>query len=151
MLSAAHRRAAREGLDGTLVDLRLAGILTPAVLTRLLGGRHLPASREALKRLAAVTWRLRPQRLDPSRVDLIMDTPLLDCARARAELGWHPRYDARRSEAMSNPLISDYLAALMRQEIAASLPEVPGTDLAVDVCRGGRLADRVRGRWVGMP
>jgi UDP-glucose 4-epimerase len=26
-----------------------------------------------------------------------MDTPLLDCARARAELGWHPRYDARRT------------------------------------------------------
>ncbi|MEU4215660.1 hypothetical protein [Actinoplanes sp. NPDC026623] len=42
-----------------------------------------------------MTWRLRLQRLDPSWVDLIMDTPLLDCARARAELGWHPRYDAR--------------------------------------------------------
>jgi fructuronate reductase/mannitol 2-dehydrogenase len=37
---------------------------------------------------------------------------------------------ATSSEAMANPVISDYLAALMRQEITASLPEVPGIDLA---------------------
>lgn len=34
------------------------------------------------------------------------------------------------SEAMTNPVIRDYLAALMCQEITASLPEVPGIDLA---------------------
>jgi fructuronate reductase/mannitol 2-dehydrogenase len=31
---------------------------------------------------------------------------------------------------MANPVISDYLAALMREEITALLPEVPGIDLA---------------------
>jgi mannitol 2-dehydrogenase len=31
---------------------------------------------------------------------------------------------------MDNPIISDYLAALMRKEIAGLLPEVPGVDLA---------------------
>jgi fructuronate reductase/mannitol 2-dehydrogenase len=34
------------------------------------------------------------------------------------------------SQAMANPVIADYLAALMRQEIAGLLPETPGVDLA---------------------
>jgi mannitol 2-dehydrogenase len=33
------------------------------------------------------------------------------------------------SEAMANPLIADYLAVLMREEIGALLPDVPGIDL----------------------
>ncbi|MGK5677717.1 mannitol dehydrogenase family protein [Actinoplanes sp. URMC 104] len=33
------------------------------------------------------------------------------------------------SEAMANPVIADYLAVLMREEIAPLLPEVPGIDL----------------------
>ena len=33
------------------------------------------------------------------------------------------------AEAMANPVIADYLAALMREEITALLPEVPGVDL----------------------
>ncbi len=33
------------------------------------------------------------------------------------------------SDAMANPVIADYLAALMRDEIGALLPEVPGVDL----------------------
>ena len=37
---------------------------------------------------------------------------------------------ATTSDAMANPVIADYLAALMREEIAALLPEVPGIDLA---------------------
>src|SRR3954465_8994562 len=34
------------------------------------------------------------------------------------------------SEAMANPVIADYLAALMREEITGLLPDVPGVDLA---------------------
>jgi fructuronate reductase/mannitol 2-dehydrogenase len=33
------------------------------------------------------------------------------------------------SEAMANPLIADYLSALMRREIAGLLPEIPGIDV----------------------
>jgi mannitol 2-dehydrogenase len=33
------------------------------------------------------------------------------------------------SDAMANPVIADYLAVLMRQEIAGLLPEVPGVDV----------------------
>ncbi|MFI5894990.1 NAD-dependent epimerase/dehydratase family protein [Actinoplanes sp. NPDC051513] len=90
-------------LVGRAVLARAAGafnvadepILTPAILARLLGGRHLPVSREALRVLVGATWRMRLQPLDPSWVDLLVDTPLLDCTRARTELGWHPRHDAR--------------------------------------------------------
>ncbi|MEU4215661.1 hypothetical protein [Actinoplanes sp. NPDC026623] len=59
--AAAQLVAAQDVADlvGRAVLARAAGtfnvagepVLTPAVLARLLGGRHLPASREALKRL----------------------------------------------------------------------------------------------------
>ncbi|GAB7046343.1 NAD-dependent epimerase/dehydratase family protein [Catenuloplanes indicus JCM 9534] len=65
------------------------------VLARLMGGRHVPISRGTLRRLLGVAWRLRLQPLDPSWADLLIDSPLLDCTRARTELGWQPRHDGR--------------------------------------------------------
>jgi UDP-glucose 4-epimerase len=70
-------------------------VLTPAVVARLLGGRHVPVPRGLLRRAAGATWRLRVQPLDPSWVDLLLDVPLLDCTRARDELGWRPAHDGR--------------------------------------------------------
>jgi nucleoside-diphosphate-sugar epimerase len=81
-------------------------ILTPAMLARLLGGRHLPVSRGALRRLAGATWRTRLQQLDPSWVDLLVDTPMLDCSRARTELGWRPRHDARLTVAATRRAVA---------------------------------------------
>ncbi|MDP9793343.1 nucleoside-diphosphate-sugar epimerase [Catenuloplanes nepalensis] len=65
------------------------------VLARLMGGRHVPVSRATLRGLLDVTWRLRLHPLDASWADLLLDSPLLDCTRARTELGWHPRHDGR--------------------------------------------------------
>jgi UDP-glucose 4-epimerase len=70
-------------------------VLTPAVVARLLGGRHVPVPRGLLRRAAGATWRLRVQPLDPSWVDLLLDVPLLDCTRARDELGWRPAHAGR--------------------------------------------------------
>ncbi|MDR7276852.1 NAD-dependent epimerase/dehydratase family protein [Catenuloplanes atrovinosus] len=69
--------------------------MSAAVLARLMGGRHVPISRPLLRRLLGVTWRLRLHPLDPSWADLLIDSPLLDCTRARTELGWHPHHDGR--------------------------------------------------------
>jgi mannitol 2-dehydrogenase len=60
----------------------------------------------------------------------LMKTRLLNASHsALGYLGYLVGGYTTSSEAMTNPVISDYLAALMRQEIAASLPEVPGIDL----------------------
>ncbi len=61
----------------------------------------------------------------------LMKTRLLNASHsALGYLGYLVGSYATSSEAMANPVISDYLAALMRQEITASLPDVPGIDLA---------------------
>jgi len=82
-------------------------VLTPAELARLLGGRHVPVPAKAVRALLGVTHRLHLQRLNPSWADLLLDTPVLDCARARTELGWRPHHDGRT------------LVTQMRQAVAA--------------------------------
>ncbi|MEV0718190.1 NAD-dependent epimerase/dehydratase family protein [Asanoa sp. NPDC050611] len=69
--------------------------LSPVLLARLLGGHHLPMPATTARAMLTGAWRLRLQPLDGSWLDLVLDTPLLDCTRARDELGWRPEYDAR--------------------------------------------------------
>jgi nucleoside-diphosphate-sugar epimerase len=54
---------------------------------------HLPWS--LLRRLAAVAWTLRLQPVDPGWLDMAHDVPVISSERARRELGWEPRHDAR--------------------------------------------------------
>jgi fructuronate reductase/mannitol 2-dehydrogenase len=59
----------------------------------------------------------------------LMKTRLLNAGHsALGYLGFLGEYETT-SQAMANPVIADYLAVLMRQEIAGLLPEVPGVDL----------------------
>jgi mannitol 2-dehydrogenase len=61
----------------------------------------------------------------------LMKTRLLNASHsALGYLGYLIGNYTTSSEAMANPVIADYLAALMRQEITALLPDVPGIDLA---------------------
>ncbi|MDG4825527.1 NAD-dependent epimerase/dehydratase family protein [Asanoa sp. WMMD1127] len=99
--------------------------ITPSVLARLLGGRHLAVPRAALRTAMDASWCLRLQPLDGSWLDLVMDTPLLDCARARAELGWRPAHDARLTVLATR-------RAAARGAGAASPPLAPLSDRAGD-------------------
>jgi hypothetical protein len=38
-----------------------------------------------------VSWRLRLQPSEPGWVDMALNVPIMDCSRAREELGWRPR------------------------------------------------------------
>jgi fructuronate reductase/mannitol 2-dehydrogenase len=60
----------------------------------------------------------------------LMKTRLLNASHsALGYLGYLAGGYRTANEAMANPIIADYLAALMRSEIAELLPEVPGIDL----------------------
>jgi mannitol 2-dehydrogenase len=60
----------------------------------------------------------------------LMKTRLLNAGHsALAYLGYLTGGCDTASDAMANPVIADYLAALMRREIAGLLPAVPGVDL----------------------
>jgi UDP-glucose 4-epimerase len=87
-------RAVRHGGAGAY-NVADDPVLPPAELARLLGGRHVPVPAAALRAALGVTHQLRLQRLTPSWVDLLVDTPVLDCAKARTELGWRPQHDGR--------------------------------------------------------
>jgi nucleoside-diphosphate-sugar epimerase len=82
-------------------------VLTPAELARLLGGRHVPAPAAVARSLLDLTFRARLQQLDHSWFDVLLRIPVLDCARARDELGWRGDQDART------------LLTRMRQALAA--------------------------------
>lgn len=59
-----------------------------------LGARaiHIPSG--VLGALVDLTWRARLQHIDRGWLDLAFSVPLLDCSRARSELGWAPKWSA---------------------------------------------------------
>jgi len=75
-------------------NLAAEPVLSSPVLAAELGARQVPMSHGLLRRLAAISWRLRLQRSDPGWVDLCLDSPLVDSARAQAVLGWRPHCSA---------------------------------------------------------
>jgi nucleoside-diphosphate-sugar epimerase len=64
------------------------------VVARLLGARAVDVPARALRGPAALAYRLRLQPSEPGWVDMALAVPLLDCTRARDELGWAPRRGA---------------------------------------------------------
>ncbi|HEX5255810.1 MAG TPA: NAD-dependent epimerase/dehydratase family protein [Mycobacterium sp.] len=61
---------------------------------------HIPAG--ALGTLVDLSWRARLQPVDRGWLDLAFSVPLLDCSRARDELGWVPRWSS--TEALKDVL-----------------------------------------------
>jgi UDP-glucose 4-epimerase len=68
--------------------------LSRDVVASVLGAKpiHVPAG--VMGALADASWRARLQPVDRGWVDMAFSVPLLDCRRAREELGWHPRWSA---------------------------------------------------------
>jgi len=69
--------------------------LTRADIADALGAHpvHVPAG--MLRAVVDLTWRARLQALSPGWVDLAFAVPLLNTGRARSELNWQPKIDAR--------------------------------------------------------
>jgi nucleoside-diphosphate-sugar epimerase len=89
----AYRLAVTRAVRGAF-NVAADPVLDPPELARVLRARRVRVSQHALRRLTALTWRLRLQPTPPGWVDLAFAVPLLDVSRARAELGWEPRRSA---------------------------------------------------------
>jgi nucleoside-diphosphate-sugar epimerase len=76
-------------------NLAAEPVLTRADVARAFGvpAVHLPW--RVLRALAAAAWTARVQPVDPGWLDMAWDVPVLSSRRAREELGWSPRHDAR--------------------------------------------------------
>jgi nucleoside-diphosphate-sugar epimerase len=64
------------------------------VVARLLGAKAVDVPARVLRGAAALAWRLRLQPSEPGWVDMAFGVPLMDCTRARTELGWAPARSA---------------------------------------------------------
>jgi UDP-glucose 4-epimerase len=60
-------------------------------LATLLGARPVPVPSWLMRGAAWASWKLRLQPTPPGWVDMGLGVPLMDCSRARSELGWTPR------------------------------------------------------------
>jgi UDP-glucose 4-epimerase len=72
-------------------------VLDPERLAAMLGARRVRVPGRALRAGAAATWRLRLQPSEPGWVDMALNVPVMDCTRAREELGWRPRHTSVES------------------------------------------------------
>lgn len=85
--------------------------VTRDLIAEVLGARAVHLPRALLRRAADLAWRAQLQPLDPGWLDLAFAVPLLDTTRARHELGWAPRVDARTALAQVVDGIADAAAA----------------------------------------
>ena len=69
-------------------------VLDADELGRLLDARPVPVPARLLRIGANLTWKARLQPTPPGWLDMGLNVPVMDTARARTELGWTPRHTA---------------------------------------------------------
>jgi UDP-glucose 4-epimerase len=90
-------------------------VLDAGSVAPLLHGRGVPVPPWLLRAAAAVSWRMRLQPVEPGWVTLAARSPLMSLRRAREELGWQARVDARDA-------LAELLAAMSRGNGGSSAP-----------------------------
>jgi nucleoside-diphosphate-sugar epimerase len=92
-VAAAVEQVLRQRATGAF-NLAAEPPLTTDEIARALGARPVHVPSAVLRPLMAGAWHARLQQVDPGWLDLGFALPLLDCSRARQELGWAPTTDA---------------------------------------------------------
>jgi nucleoside-diphosphate-sugar epimerase len=89
----AYARAVLGDVRGP-VNVATEPVLEPRLVAERLGARTVPAPAWLLREGARLTWAARLQPSEPGWVTMGVHAPLMDCGRARTELGWKPTRDA---------------------------------------------------------
>jgi nucleoside-diphosphate-sugar epimerase len=89
-------RAALSDVRGPF-NIATEPVLDPELLAELLHAHRVRMSEQTLRGLVSSAYHLRLTPTDPGWVDLGLGSPLMDTERARTELGWEPRRDAREA------------------------------------------------------
>ena len=124
-----------------VIDKRAAGPFNLAAdppvgrddVATALGARPLHIPSGVLGALVDLSWRARLQHIDRGWLDLAFTVPLLDCSRARAELGWVPKWTstdaladlldgvAHHAHTDSPPLRQRSMLDLLRRDVTDGL------------------------------
>jgi UDP-glucose 4-epimerase len=86
----AFRLAVKNDVRGAF-NVAADPILDPPQLASMLGARRVRVPGRLLRGAAGLSWRLRLQPSEPGWIDIALNVPIMDSARAREELGWRPR------------------------------------------------------------
>jgi nucleoside-diphosphate-sugar epimerase len=89
----AYRLAATSGVRGAF-NIAAAPVVDPSAFASHIGARTVPLPAAVARALADLTWRARLQPTPPGWLDMALECPIMDTARAREELGWTPEHDA---------------------------------------------------------
>ncbi|MEV5438412.1 SDR family oxidoreductase [Streptomyces sp. NPDC052682] len=85
----AYRLAVRTDVRGAF-NLAAEPPVDAALLAEMLGARPVRLPRTAARSAIAAAWGLHLLPASPHLFDAVLRLPLMDCTRARAELGWRP-------------------------------------------------------------
>jgi nucleoside-diphosphate-sugar epimerase len=89
----AYRLAVRSDVRGAF-NLAAEQSVDAQVLGEMLGARPVRLPRTAARSAIAAAWGLHLLPASPHLFDAVLRLPLMDCTRARAELGWRPERTA---------------------------------------------------------
>jgi UDP-glucose 4-epimerase len=89
----AYRRAVVGEVHGAF-NVAAEPVLDARTLARALRARVVPLRPGLVRAAMGAAWRLRLQPTPPGWLDMGLNVPLMDTARAHEELGWEPRHTA---------------------------------------------------------
>jgi nucleoside-diphosphate-sugar epimerase len=89
----AYRAALLQPVSGAF-NLAAEPVLDADALAGLLGGRAVGVPASVVRLALAAAWHARAVPAEPGLLELALSLPVMDVARARAELGWAPRVAA---------------------------------------------------------
>ncbi|MEU2599518.1 SDR family oxidoreductase [Streptomyces hirsutus] len=90
----AYRLAVHSAGARGAFNLAADPVVDIGLLAEMLGLRPVRLPRTAARSAVAAAWGLRLLPASPHLFDAVLRLPLMDCSRARAELGWRPEYTA---------------------------------------------------------
>ncbi len=111
-------------------------VLDPPTLAELFDARPVKVAPKLVRLSAHVAWKARLQPTPEGWVDLALQSPLLDTKRARADLGWEPRFTSTQA-------LLDLMAGIRNRDGLDTPPMHPRTG---GPFRLREIAKRVGGR-----
>jgi UDP-glucose 4-epimerase len=87
----AYRLAITNDVRGAF-NIAAEPVLDADRLAAILHARPVKVAPRLARGVAAVSWRMHLQPTPPGWLDLALQSPVMDTTRARAELGWMPKY-----------------------------------------------------------
>jgi nucleoside-diphosphate-sugar epimerase len=112
--AAAYRLAVMSDVRGAF-NLAADPPVDAEMLGEMLGARPVRLPRTAARSAVAAAWGLHLLPASPHLFDAVLRLPLMDCTRARTELGWRP-------QRTSLEVLEEFLQGLQRGEGAATEP-----------------------------